>query len=114
MEETINKLIAEKRIEQQLSINALAKLANVSASYLSKIENNTRSPSIYVLKKLAPYLNVDYLTLLSIANTRHKKDNSESSFEFSKLFKYENITYMGQKISKEKMDYITKMLEQEG
>lgn len=114
MYETINALIAGKRIEQQLSINALAKLTNISASYLSRIENNTRFPSPYVLKKLAPHLNVDYLTLLSIANAGHKNDNHASSFEFSKLFKYENVTYMGQKISKEKMDYITKMLEQEG
>lgn len=64
----INEFLKEQRLSQHLSIHNLSSLSGVSASHISRIERTKRNPSSKILKKLSSPLNVDYATLLQVAN----------------------------------------------
>lgn len=50
--------IKEVRIEKKLSQSQLARLANMSQSYLSELESNKKSPTLRQLCKIADALGV--------------------------------------------------------
>lgn len=54
----IGKTIKEFRQQRGLSLNKVAELANVDKSYLSKIENEKRDPSLSSLSKISRALNI--------------------------------------------------------
>jgi len=69
MPNTIGENIRRTRNIRKISINTLAKIANVSLGYLSDLENGKmNNPSDKVLEAIAEALNVtsDYLRGLSI------------------------------------------------
>lgn len=107
MTSSINSLIKEKRLEQQLSIQSLAKLAGISPSYLSRIEKNERFPSPAVLKKLSPHIKVDYITLLTTANLL----NDKNSIDLNNVLMNDILMYKGKLLSKEKIKEIKDILE---
>lgn len=64
----IGKLIKEKREKKKLSQRKLAELANVSHTEISRIESGERKrPAPYILRRIAPYLGVEYEKLLEAA-----------------------------------------------
>lgn len=90
METTIHEFIQQSRIDQLLSIQELSKRSGVSASHISRIERANRKPSPETLEKLAPHLNVEYTTLLEVANLLEKKEKQvihlEDVLNHPKLF----------------------------
>ena len=68
MDHNIGKFIKEKREKKGLSQRKLAELANVSNTEISRIESGERKrPAPYILRRIAPYLGVNYEELLEIA-----------------------------------------------
>lgn len=49
----MGKTLKIKRIEKNLSVADIAKLSNISKSYVYKLEKGTKSPSLRVMKKLS-------------------------------------------------------------
>lgn len=76
MKTDIHEYLRELRIEQRLSIQALAELSGVSASHISRIERKKRNPSCDTLEKLAPHLQVEYEKLLEVADLLGKLKNN--------------------------------------
>lgn len=54
----IGSVIHQLRAEKGLTLQELAKMTDLTAAYISKLENEKVSPSINTLKKLADALNV--------------------------------------------------------
>ncbi|MFF2531554.1 helix-turn-helix domain-containing protein [Brevibacillus sp. NPDC058079] len=90
MEMNIHEYIQQCRIEQKLSIQVLSKMSGVSASHISRIERANRRPSPETLEKLAPYLQIEYVKLLEVANLLEKKEKQvihlEDVLNHPKLF----------------------------
>ena len=63
-DKTIGQIIAEAREEKNLSQRALAKLAGINSSGLSKIEAGEREPSPKILRKIRKYIDVNYSDLM--------------------------------------------------
>ena len=63
-DKTIGQIIAEAREEKNLSQRALAKLAGINSSGLSKIEAGEREPSPKILRKISKYIDVNYNDLM--------------------------------------------------
>lgn len=87
---TLGEKLKELRKEKGLSLRELAKqIGNISASYLSDIENDRYDPSLKKLKSIAQALNVPTAYLLDIY------DQSHSGYEKFKLerkkIKYETV-----------------------
>lgn len=61
---TLGGRVAELRALRGLSAAGLARLVDVSRSYVSAIEANDREPSLAILRKLAAALEVPAATLL--------------------------------------------------
>lgn len=58
-EKSIAKRIKALRLERQMSLDELAKLAGLTKGYLSKIERSHKAPPLSTLNKIAMTLNVD-------------------------------------------------------
>ena len=67
--ELLIKIISDKRIELGYSQRALAKMMNVSNSYISKIESFKRNDiSLVNLIKICECLELDFINLLVVTN----------------------------------------------
>lgn len=53
------EIIRQLRVEHGMSLRSLAKLANIDASYLSKMEKGTQPVSIKILRKIGDALGYD-------------------------------------------------------
>lgn len=66
----INKLgvfLKEKRLEKQLSLKDVELEAGITASYLSRIEQGSRSnPSLIIIKKLSDFYGVEEKTIIAL------------------------------------------------
>ena len=60
----IGKRVRERRKELGLSLRQLGKLAGVTASFLSQVENDQVSPSLNSLQSIATALNIPMFSLL--------------------------------------------------
>jgi transcriptional regulator with XRE-family HTH domain len=78
----IGHRIRFKRLENDLSLNDLAKKTGFTKSYLSQIENLRREPSISTLTKIAFALGVDVFFLIS-GEIRHGDEQSISIVKIS-------------------------------
>ena len=63
------KIIRRHRIEQRLSQEKLAELANLDRTYISQIERGRKSPSIPTLISLAQALHVKAYLLINEVET---------------------------------------------
>lgn len=61
--------IRERRVEQGLTVSALARMADMSRSGIALIEDGTNSPTLGTMEKLAGALGVPPLTLLIDSGT---------------------------------------------
>jgi len=61
---TLGKNIKNKRQDQGLNQSELAKMAKISVSYLSEIENERTSPSLKTLLRIAGALKVNIAELI--------------------------------------------------
>lgn len=96
--------IKKLRESRGLSINALAKLCNTSAGYISDLEKNKKSnPSIELIDKLSAALNVSSKELFDENREPDEIDKLEEEFKimFSKI----------KKISPSDREKILKMIE---
>ena len=75
---TIGERIKKKRNEKDFSLRELAAKVDLSASFLSQIEQGKASPSIENLKKIATYLEVKVSYLIE------EEDESLGSFHIKK------------------------------
>jgi transcriptional regulator with XRE-family HTH domain len=109
MNPNIHDFLKTVRIEQQLSIQELSKLSGVSASHISRIERYNRKPSPRTLEKLAPHLNVTYMTLLEVANLVHK--TASETIHMDEVLKHPHLVFEGSVVSEEVRKQITLLLE---
>ena len=56
----MKNLIKSKRVYYGITQQELANLININRAYLSKIENNQRTPSVKIAKKIADELDFDW------------------------------------------------------
>jgi transcriptional regulator with XRE-family HTH domain len=67
-EQTLTEIVAFKiktlRLRKKLSLEALAKKAGISVSYVSMLEREQRSPPLETIEKIARALQVSPLMLL--------------------------------------------------
>ena len=84
------KRIKAIREEKELSQMAFAEKINVSRSYMNKIENGTKSPSIDLLIEIAVFGNVtlDYLILGRSCSEEMEQKKNEIK---KKIETYENL-----------------------
>jgi transcriptional regulator with XRE-family HTH domain len=66
MERTLGSYIKEKRNEKKLSLRALGELVGISASYISRLEDDMFHPSAEVITRLAENLDIDVKELLRL------------------------------------------------
>ena len=52
------ELVKEKRAEKQYSQNKMAKMLNISHSYMNQIENGVRNPNFHLLCKICKLLEI--------------------------------------------------------
>jgi transcriptional regulator with XRE-family HTH domain len=64
-EKRIAEIIKQVRLDNQMSLEQLAKLTGLTKGYLSKIENSEKAPPFSTLKKIANSLNIDIGRLVS-------------------------------------------------
>lgn len=70
MEQTFGKKLRELRLQNDMTLRALAEAAGVDFTYLSKIENDKVGylPGAETIRDLAQALEVDAICLLELAN----------------------------------------------
>ena len=64
---SVGDIINESRVTKRLGLRALARELNITASYLSDIENDRRVPSETVLRDMARVLELDFDQLMQEA-----------------------------------------------
>lgn len=88
-------LIKNKRKELGLSLKDLEKITGISASYINRLETNSRNrPSIEIIKKLSIALNLDMGKLPGIL--QEAVSNSNNIIE---IIRKENLSYNGINLS---------------
>jgi transcriptional regulator with XRE-family HTH domain len=76
---TIGDFIREQRMQAQVSLRQLAKLAGVSNPYLSQVERGLRKPSAEILQQIAKGLRISAEQLYVQAGIlEHRSGSSES------------------------------------
>ncbi|WP_417914195.1 helix-turn-helix domain-containing protein [Candidatus Electronema sp. JM] len=83
---TFKEFLCERRKSRKLTLRRLGELTDISASYLSEIENGVKQPPTdeSKLKKLASALECDFVELLKIAQIQ--RATGSMSNILSKLF----------------------------
>lgn len=76
----IGNMIKKIRVAQKLSQSDLSKLANLSPSYLSKVENGYQIPSINTLEVLSKALNTDLIINLAASNDLLSFENEKAIY----------------------------------
>lgn len=105
----IHDFLKNTRIELEISIQELSKLSGVSASHISRIERSSRKPSPRTLEKLAPYLEVSYMTLLEVANLVQIQANKTIHLE--EVFTHSTILFKGIEVKEPIKKQILSLLE---
>lgn len=59
-------LVKEVRQERNINLKRLSKKSGVSTTHINDIENNIKSPSLYVMIRLAKALEVDITNLYKV------------------------------------------------
>ena len=59
-------LLKQKRKEKKLTLEQLARKTNISTTHINDIENNIKSPSLFVAVKLAKALDVSIEELYKV------------------------------------------------
>lgn len=59
-------LVKDIRQEKSISLKKLSDKSGVSTTHINDIENNIKSPSLYVMIRLAKALNVDITKLYKV------------------------------------------------
>lgn len=62
----IKILVRKFRKEKNISLETLSKKSGVSKTHINDIENNIKSPSLYVMVRLARALKVDITELYKV------------------------------------------------
>ena len=70
---SLGEKVRAERKRQKISLQVLAEKVDVSASFLSQLENNKNSPSLTTLKKIADCLDVTVSYLLEEGEDVHRK-----------------------------------------
>ena len=100
---SLGEKVRKERKRQKISLKVLAEKVDVSASFLSQMENNKNAPSLTTLKKISDCLNVTvsylleegenvYQKLIKSTN-RHKLENiwEGTGIEFLSAFDPRNV-----------------------
>lgn len=66
----LGKILKQRRLRGQMTIQQMADTSGVSVSHLARIEKGERFPSARILRKLAPLLNFEDSELLTLAGYR--------------------------------------------
>lgn len=111
MDTTIHEYLQERRIEMKLSIQQLSQESGISASHISRMERGLRTPSPKTLEKLAPFLRVEYITLLKIANLLNNPQSN--CVDFEKIIKDNVCVYREKEIPPYLKEKILELLYKE-
>lgn len=79
--DTIGERILKARCYKNLSQTELARKINISNSALSRYENGTREPKLFILKKIAEVLNVSTDYLIGITHIRRCNMDGDKNIE---------------------------------
>ena len=100
-DKTLGQKIRKKRMDLEKSLKEIAKLADITESYLSRIEADQKVPSADVAEKIANALNVDPMEykmflLTDFISTTFAQSAADPNglLNFQKMMK----TYKGKKI----------------
>lgn len=108
MNTSIHEFLQERRIEMKLSIQQLSKESGISASHISRMERGVRNPSPQTLEKLASPLNVEYITLLKVADLLEKPQSHCTDLE--KVLLHEICIFKEREISSDLKQQILDLL----
>jgi transcriptional regulator with XRE-family HTH domain len=87
----IGKAIKLCRTQKNLNQSQLAKLAGISESYLSQIENNKRDPNLSTVENIAGALNIPFSILIFLAAEKNELEGINSSI-------VEKLSYLALKL----------------
>ncbi|EPJ56189.1 MAG: toxin-antitoxin system, antitoxin component, Xre family [Osedax symbiont Rs2] len=74
---TIGKTVKEFRLMRNLSLNDISSETGLNKSYLSKIENEKRDPSIDSLSKISKAINIPLNILILMSEEESNDDFSD-------------------------------------
>lgn len=95
--ENIGTYLKEKRKEENLTLNEVAKVLNLSAGYISRIERGTSNPSKEVLVNLCDIYKIPVNELID-NNGEITLENIKVGTDILTLVSSSNITYKGESI----------------
>ncbi len=75
---TYAKILKTLREKRNLTQKEVAQVCDITPEYLSKIENNTKTPSMILLKKLAATYNVPLSIIIYLVEDSERKTTHES------------------------------------
>ena len=90
-EKSLGEFIRDRRVELKIGLRSLAKVVEITPSYLSDIEYDRRVPSEDVLRKIAEQLKIDFDELMARSGRvgedaeRHLKRNPELGILFRRI-----------------------------
>lgn len=106
----VGERIKELRIESGKSLRGLAKIADISSTTLSDVENNKTNPSVVVLEKLATALQVEVGTFFK---KEDKKKLKSYAIKMIEQILEENIIKDPENIPLEIIDLIISCLKKD-
>lgn len=104
------KRIRELREEQKMSLKDLEFVSGVTSSYIHRIENGLRKPSVEKIEKLADALHADFKELLDLLNIGFILEENKEE-ELLDIIKRNSFVINGEKLSKEKNQILEKIIE---
>lgn len=78
----LGEKLQERRRERKLTLLALSEQSGVSPSYLGRVENGKRFPSVTILRKLAKPLGFTEMELLKLAGYLASDDTDDRIARF--------------------------------
>ncbi len=65
--QTLGEIVRDARLAKEKSLREIAKILDITPSYMSDIENDRRVPSEDVLRKITRLLDLDFDQLMALA-----------------------------------------------
>ena len=106
------KRIRELREAEGMSLKDLEYASGVTASYIHRIENGLRKPSVEKIEKLSLALHADFKELLDLLNIGFiLEENKEKNEELLDVIKKNNFVIQGKQLTKQKNKILEKIIE---
>ncbi|OYN65471.1 helix-turn-helix domain-containing protein [Bacillus safensis] len=114
----IGYAVKRLRLKKKKTVEDAAKEIGISQSYLSRIENNTQTPSVKVINQIADYFNVHSSYLFFDEESINSFTENENELFSNKHININDLEKMnlvhdnGSKITKEEIKYVIDRLKE--